>query len=63
MDNVKMPHNGHDKHLCYLTNLGFMVESPQDYMKLVRDANYICKQCGRAANSPDNLCKPMKLGK
>ena len=56
-----MPHAGHDEHLCYLTNLGFIVESPQDYMKLIRDAKYMCKQCGRSANSPDNLCKPIKL--
>jgi hypothetical protein len=61
MENVKISHVGHDEHLCYLKNLGFMEENPHDYMKLVRDANYICEQCGRAAVSPDNLCKPIKL--
>jgi hypothetical protein len=61
MENVKMPHGGHDEHLCYLTNLRFQAENPQDYMKLVRDAKYLCEQCGRAAASPDNLCEPIKL--
>ena len=61
MKNVKMPHQGHDEHLCYLVNLGFMVESPQEYRKLVEDAQYVCKQCGRVAKSADNLCKPVKL--
>jgi len=44
MEKVKMPHAGHDEHLCYLMNLVFDREST-GYMKLVRDANYICKQC------------------
>jgi hypothetical protein len=61
MENVKMPHKGHDEHLCYLANLGFMIESPQEYRTLVKDAQYICKQCGRAAKSAANLCKPIKL--
>jgi hypothetical protein len=63
MENVKitMPHAGHDEHLCYLTGLGFQAENPQDYIKLVRDAKYMCKQCSRVAASPDNLCKPTEL--
>jgi hypothetical protein len=29
--------------------------------KLVKDARYICKKCGRAARHEENLCKGTKL--
>jgi hypothetical protein len=29
--------------------------------KLVKDARYICKKCGRAARNEENLCKATKL--
>jgi hypothetical protein len=61
MENVKMPHPGHDQHLCYLANLGFMLESPEEYTKLVRNSKYMCTNCGRAANKAENLCKPVEL--
>ena len=33
-----------------------------DQMKtLVKDPNYICKKCGRAANKAENLCEPAAL--
>ena len=32
MEKPEMPHAGHDRHLCYLTNLGFMTESPREYL-------------------------------
>ena len=42
-----------------------MVEDGQvslDQIKdLVRDANFICKRCGRVAASSDNLCEPETL--
>lgn len=28
---------------------------------LVRDARFICRNCGRAASDPDNLCNPTPL--
>jgi len=31
MAKVKMPHAGHDKHLCYLNSLGFQISNPEDY--------------------------------
>ena len=61
MESTKMMQVGHDEHLCYLANLGFLEESPQNYVKLVRDANYMCKHCGRVADYPDNLCNPTRL--
>jgi len=61
MAKQKMPHLGHGKHLCYLTNIGMQLSSPAEYKELVREAEYMCKVCGRVAASKDNLCKPVKL--
>ncbi len=30
-------------------------------MELVRDAQYYCKNCGRAARDAGNLCSPSKI--
>jgi hypothetical protein len=57
----KMPHEGHDKHLCYLQNVGFVQSSFSDYKSLVKEPKFLCKNCGRAAASDKNLCKPAKL--
>ncbi|TKJ33528.1 MAG: hypothetical protein CEE38_20425 [Planctomycetes bacterium B3_Pla] len=61
MPKPQMPHRGHDKHLCYLNNLGFQVSNPNEYRQLVGDAKFFCEGCGRAAASQKNLCKPVKL--
>jgi len=34
MAEVKMPHPGHEKHLCYLQNLGYLKSNLEDYKKL-----------------------------
>jgi len=57
----KMPHDGHEMHLCYLANLGYQAQDTEDYRKLVREAKYICQGCGRAAADKINLCRPKKL--
>jgi hypothetical protein len=61
MAETKMPHPGHDKHLCYLNNLGFQISNPEEYKQLVRDGKFMCKICGRVAASEKNLCKPVEL--
>lgn len=46
-----------ENHLCRIIlrkDLGRIKE-------LVKDAQYFCKNCGRAAHSPDNLCNPSKV--
>lgn len=54
----KMPHAGHEKHMCYLVN----VRTPiSDLKKIAKDAQYICKNCARVANNVKNLCNPVKL--
>jgi len=67
---VKMPHPGHEEHLCYLENLGDLrspellemgVDWKEKFKKLVRKPEFFCKKCGRAATYRINLCEPEKL--
>jgi hypothetical protein len=61
MIKLKMPHIKHDEHLCFLVNLGYIKSSLEDYKKMVKDPKFVCKTCGRSANSKENLCFPVKL--
>ncbi len=61
MSDEKMPHPGHDKHLCYLNNLRFQESNPEDYKALIKNSEFYCQNCGRSAASSKNLCKPAKL--
>ncbi len=61
MAKAEMPHPGHDKHLCYLNNLGFQISNPKDYKELVRDGKFVCRICGRVGAKEINLCKPSRL--
>ena len=61
MAEAKMPHPGHDKHLCYLNNLGFQNSNPEDFKELIKNPRFFCKNCGRAAANEKNLCKPQEL--
>jgi hypothetical protein len=57
----KMPHHGHEKHLCYLNNLEFQKSFAEEYKELVKNPKFYCENCGRAAVNEKNLCKPVKL--
>ena len=47
----------HQGHMCVLVS-----EKRFDRIqKLVRDANYVCFNCGRVAHAAENLCNPMPL--
>jgi hypothetical protein len=61
MKEPKMPHAMHDEHLCYLVNMGYLNSSIEDYKKLVKDPKFVCKTCGRVADSKELLCKPAKI--
>jgi len=61
MAKAEMPHAGHDRHLCYLNNLGFQISYPEEYKDLVRNGKFVCKVCGRVAADEKNLCKPVEL--
>jgi len=55
---AKMPHEGHNKHMCYLVNMKTPVA---ELKKIAKDAAFICKNCGRSAKDKKNLCNPVKL--
>jgi hypothetical protein len=61
MADLKMPNPSHEEHLCLLQNVGYLKSNLEEYRKLVKDPQYICKGCGRAAASEKNLCTPEKL--
>ncbi|MFB0507987.1 MAG: hypothetical protein ACETWT_14750 [Thermodesulfobacteriota bacterium] len=61
MAEVKMPHPGHEKHLCLLQNTGYIKENFSEYKNLVRDPQFVCKNCGRTAANDANLCAPEAL--
>jgi hypothetical protein len=69
MAELKMPHPGHDAHLCFLENIGHLqpnlmemgISTKEEYKDLVRGAKFFCKKCGRAAKNERNLCEPEKL--
>jgi hypothetical protein len=56
-----MPHAEHDKHLCYLHNMGYVNSNLDKYKELVKGGQYVCKACGRVAGSEKNLCVPEKI--
>jgi hypothetical protein len=47
----------HKGHLCVLASQGNF----DKIKELVKDPKFICFNCGRVADSPDNLCNPMPL--
>ena len=67
MADEKKDHNAaceteaHEQHLCYLMYEGYHYTNREEYKKLVKDAGYICQNCGRTAASDINLCAPTKL--
>ena len=52
------PHVGHEKHLCEIIEKGATFS---DYFDLIRNAKFVCKQCGRAATKEENLCDPFPI--
>ena len=50
-----------DKTLCALQDEGYIQTNTEDFIKLIKPAQYFCKNCGRSAVSDNNLCNPEKL--
>lgn len=46
-----------DQHLCKLAKRGDI----EQVRKLVKDAAFVCKKCGRAAREQENLCEPTRI--
>jgi hypothetical protein len=50
-------HEGHEKHLCWLT----LERRMDEVANLTQDAKYMCFVCGRVAANFENLCEPVPL--
>ena len=61
MADEKMPHPGHENHLCYLQGKGLIKDNPDKFKGMVRNGSYMCKGCGRVAAQAGSLCAPEKL--
>jgi hypothetical protein len=61
MADFEMPHSGHERHLCFLHNVGMVKDKIEEYKKLVKEGKYVCKGCGRVAVNEKHLCAPEKL--
>ena len=61
LQGAPMPHEGHQYHLWYLQNTGFVQKNLEDYKKIVKNAKFVCKNCGRVAARRENLCAPVAL--
>ena len=55
---VKLPHFGHEKCLCKIWAETYDVDEVRD---MVKNAQFICKLCGRAATKKEYLCDPVPL--
>ena len=47
--------------LCKLIKGNMLQGNFHGYQELVRDPQYLCGKCGRAAREKINLCKPIKI--
>jgi hypothetical protein len=50
-----------EKTLCALKEEGYIESDTEDFIKLIRPAQFFCKNCGRSAVNSNNLCNPEKL--
>lgn len=47
----------HEGHICVMASKGLF----EDIKKITKSPEFICFNCGRTANSEENLCNPMPL--
>lgn len=53
--------NVEDKTLCALQEEGYIETNMEEFLKLIKPAQYFCKNCGRGAVNENNLCNPESL--
>jgi len=54
--------NTEDKTLCVLQEEGYIESNPEEFIRLIKPAQFYCKNCGRSAVNETNLCNPKNLG-
>ena len=62
MGECQSSHEDHENHVCKLVGEGMQEKHPEEYHKLVKDAQFVCKSCGRVAAGKVSLCDPVELG-
>jgi hypothetical protein len=50
-----------DKTLCALVEEKYHESHTSDFINLIQPARHFCKNCGRSAVDPKNLCNPEAL--
>ena len=47
--------------MCALADQYFHINCPDEYRAMVKEPEYKCQFCGRAAKTTTNLCYPAEL--
>lgn len=50
-----------EKTLCALQEEGVIESDTEGFKRLIQNANFFCKNCGRSAAKSENLCNPEKF--
>ena len=50
-----------EKSLCKLVGRKILKKNLSAYTELISDPQFVCTNCGRAANDKKNLCAPAKI--
>ena len=61
---VKYTHQCKGSQNCHMENHLCQIAARRDIgrvKELVKDSQYYCKNCGRAAHARENLCNPSKI--
>lgn len=61
MENNNVCTGDHSGHLCVLGGIMSTFDRLNDVLPLVRNPQFICRNCGRVAACADNLCNPAPL--
>lgn len=59
-DKIHTHEGPHENKLCAMTCCPGRIHL-EELKPLVKDAKYICSECGRAAARPENLCSPQQI--
>lgn len=61
MENTNVCNGEHEKHLCMIGPALVTYKQLDELKALVRNAKFICRNCGRVSACAENLCDPEPL--